>query len=284
VVSAGQSTRQVGNRGWRPGPEQEQLLLAARSHPSETADAWLRLTCSVDIEELDASSQDLLPLIYRALEAAGVKDPWLGRLKGTYRRTWYGNQLLLRRLSEALAQLNSHGIDAVVVGGAAVGLLHYRALGARPMGDSRIAVRPAQAGQARVALSGVELDSLALTSADDDLWRARVPLEVAGASAYAPCSTDQLLCACADRITGSGPRCGRWAMDVLAILDSSAEEIDWRRLVRRGTEARLIPGLGLMLSYLRERFSAPVSPAVIDTLRVAAPPPAAPPAVAGRCP
>jgi len=267
VVTTKLNAGRVGARGWRPSGREELLLQAALSPRSEAADAWRRLTRAVDVEELDAVAHDLLPLLYRSLAAAGVEDPWLGRLKGVYRRTWYGNQMLLRRAGEALALLGAVGVDAVVLGGASVGLLHYREVGARPMSDTSLAVPPAALGRARAVLSGAGPHTPPVSSADHDLWAARVPFEVAGTRAHAPCPADQLLRTCGIGALGSSrPDSCRWVTDALAILDSSGERIDWQRLVARAAERQLAPDLGLTLAYIRDRFGAPVPREVIRSL------------------
>ncbi len=150
VTVPGLSPRRV-RIAWRPGQQQELLLRAALSSSSQTAQVWHQAR-AFDLEALDSSTFELLPLLYRRLVAAGVEDPRLGRLKEVYRRVWYGNQLILRRTGRALEVLRAEGVDAMVLGGAAVGLLHYRDVGARSMSDTRIAVRPTAVAHARALL------------------------------------------------------------------------------------------------------------------------------------
>ena len=257
----------------RPSERDHLLLRAALSPPSEGAGAWARASRGVDVGALDASSHDLLPLLYRTLAAAGVEDPWLGRLKGVYRRTWYSNQLLVRRAGEALGALRSDGVDAMLLGGAAVGLLHYRELGARPMSDTSIAVRPASAGRARRVLSGAGWDARPVSSGDDDLWAASVPLDFPDVRTCAPCPADQLLRTCANGATlSSRSRSCLWVADALVIAESSPDGIDWQRLVDRAIDQRVVAHLHLTLSYLRDEFSAPVPMSVVESLGAATTP------------
>lgn len=257
----------------RPSEREDLLLRAALSPPSEGAGTWSRVSRAVDLRALDSSSQDLLPLLYRTLVAAGVEDPWLGRLKGVYRWNWYSNQLLLRRAGEALGALRAAGVDAMVLGGAAVGLLHYRELGARLMSDTSIAVRPTSVGRARRVLSAAGWDARPVSSGDDDRWTASVPLEVADVRTCAPCPGDQLLRTCAHGATLSSRRGScRWVADALVIVESSPDGIDWQRLVERAIDQRVVPHLHLTLSYLRDTFSAPVPMSVVESLAAATTP------------
>lgn len=244
------------------------LLRAALSPPSEAAARWSEVSRGVDLDALDSSSHDLLPLLYRSLAAAGVDDPWLGRLKGVYRRTWYSNQLLLRGLGDAFAALGGRRVDAMVLGGAAVGLLHYREPGARPMSDTNIAVRPPSARRARGALKAVGWDTRPLSIGDERLWAASVPLEVGGVATRAPCPGDQLLRTCANGARLSSRRASsRWVADALVIVQSAS--IDWPRLVGRAIDLRVVAHLHVTLSYLREAFSAPIPANVVDSLGAA---------------
>jgi hypothetical protein len=254
--------------GWKPDERQERLLRAALAHPEEAAAAWRDASGLVDVDTIDGRSHDLLPLLYRALAAGAVQDPWLPRLKGVYRRTWYANQLLLRRAARAVSALSSEGIDALVLGGATIGLLHYRDLGARPMDDTSIAVHPAAWRRAHGVLASTDWDLPPARLADDDLWRAVVPLEIEDATARAPCASDELLRICVRGISWtSRPRSGRWIADVLVIVSASREVIDWERFLRRAGEARVAPHVGVVLGYLSETFAAPIPQRVLGLLR-----------------
>jgi hypothetical protein len=228
---------------------------------------WSCVGPAVELRALESSSHDLLPLLYRTLVAAGVEDRRLGLLKGVYRRTWYSNQLLLRRIGDALGALGREGIDALVFGGAALGLLHYRALGARAMWDTRIAVRPASLLPARTVLRAGGWDLLhSLSSADDERWAASVPLEIGGVETCAPGSADQLLRACAHGASSSRDSSWRWVADAFAIVESSRGAIDWQRLVAQAVDRGVAPHLNVMLSYLRATFTAAVPRRVVESL------------------
>jgi hypothetical protein len=260
------SSRGVKGDGFRPIESDELLLRVALSPPSEAAPMWSRVGPAVELRALESSSHDLLPLLYRTLVAAGVEDRRLALLKGVYRRTWYSNQLLLRRAGEALGELGRKGIAASVFGGAALGLLHYRELGARAMWDTRIAVRPASVERARTVLSAVGWDLRCLSSEDGERWAASVPLEIGDVKTCAPGPSDQLLRACAHGARSSGIGSWRWVADAFTILESSPGAIDWQRLLAHAVDRRVAPHLHMALSYLRDTFAAAVPSRVIESL------------------
>jgi len=71
-----------------------QLLQAALQNQSEALTAFAAWQGTVDIDDLPPGQFELLPLLYRNMQRAGLEEhPWLPRLKGIYRRAWYANQL-----------------------------------------------------------------------------------------------------------------------------------------------------------------------------------------------
>src|SRR5205823_1539331 len=84
----------------------------------------------------------LLAAAFRPVRALGVDDQMLSLAGGLYRQSWYENQLALHRLAKAVTSLNAAGIEVLVLKGAALSLLHYRDLGARPMLDVDLLVAP----------------------------------------------------------------------------------------------------------------------------------------------
>ena len=146
-VSAG-TTAALSTRG----AEQAALIRAALFDGEDALAAWREWRAVADLDDLDAASDRLLPLLYRNLVRFGVDDPWLGRLRGIYRFHWVRNQVLKQSGASALVTLAEAGIDTVVLKGAALGELHYRGVGLRPMNDVDILVPRARALDAMNAL------------------------------------------------------------------------------------------------------------------------------------
>ena len=132
----------------RLSAEQEILLRAALLQGESALAAWQQWTSAADIDRLRPGSYRLLPLLYRNLSALGVDDPLMSKLKGIYRQTWYKNQLLLGQLAGLVRTFHQADIPTLLLGGAALSILHYHDLGARPVFKCALLVPAGQALQA----------------------------------------------------------------------------------------------------------------------------------------
>ena len=282
---------------WYPSADQE-LLLRAALMPGETAErAWVRWREATG-DQFDLGSLRLLPLVYRNLAAHGSDDPWMGRLKGIYRRTWFLNQALLDRTATAVGRLEAAGIPTLLLKGAGLTLAHYRDMGARPMDDADVAVPCGRALEALAVLAEdgfraerpVSKDDLVLGHAetlaapggeridlhwdvlwragrDELLWEAAVPAELRGIATRTLCPTDHLLQVCGHAAYWNRIHPVRWVADVHVVLRSAGPEVDWDRLVSRAAERELTLPLADALDYVRGRFGAPVPADVVPRLR-----------------
>jgi len=284
--------------GCWPDEWQRLLLGAAVWEPDQARTAWERWRSSVAREDVTYADTRLLAAAYRPLRRLGLDDPTLHLAGGVYRRTWYLNQLALRRGARVVTELRAAGSDVLVLKGAALALLHYRDLGARPMDDVDLLVKPRelkaavralvasgwreQASQGPVAgplrygthvedAEGNEIDLHAyalMQSADDaDLWQSRVPLDLVGVQTYAPGPPEQLLLVCAHGLRWDLSTI-RWAADAMAILTSTGTEFDWERLAERTQARRLTVTVGHALAWLRESLDADIPEWVLRRLRV----------------
>jgi hypothetical protein len=136
-----------------PTEQQRLLLRCAVGDAAHVARAWDAARRGMDFDRLDEGSHGLLPLVYRALVAAGVEDPLMPRLKGIYRKAWFANQLLIDALRQPLGRLDYEGAEPILLHGAALmtGFYPERALRRIPCLD--VAVRP---GTEERALRGLE--------------------------------------------------------------------------------------------------------------------------------
>ncbi|MEL6161597.1 MAG: nucleotidyltransferase family protein [Cyanobacteria bacterium J06554_11] len=110
---------------------QKWLLQATLMKRDDAVKAWQQWRDHVDIETLDPDSHHVLSALYPALARYQVADPHIGRLKGVYRRTWYGNQLLLKRWNVTFEMLAKAGIETVLLGEMALLAACYQDFGAR---------------------------------------------------------------------------------------------------------------------------------------------------------
>ncbi len=127
-----------------PDPVQRLAVQAAVAEPEVARAAWQELTGRVDLEDLwDAEVYRLLPLVWHHL-GAEVGAEHVDRLKGLYRKSWVQNQHHLRNAADAVTHFGEAGIDVLVLKGLPVALCFLGDLGARPMGDVDLLVRPDQ--------------------------------------------------------------------------------------------------------------------------------------------
>ena len=282
------------------------MLRAALSKDQTTLRAWEKWKSIADIDRIDAGSYRLLPLVYTSLKRWDHSDSLMPTLKGIYRRTWYQNQMLFYRSVGVLRAFHDAGISTVVLKGAALAVLYYKDIGARPMNDFDILVPTERALTAldvlrEIGLSpkkgptdkltppnlyrihgfgfingnGLEIDlhwhvlkgSLD-PNADVDFWESPGEINVSGIQTLALNPTDQLLHVC-----GDGERWDRvippirWVADAMAVVNTSYADIDWDRLVEQVQKHRLRPSLSYTLRYLCERFDAPIPREVFDRLK-----------------
>lgn len=127
----------------------ELLLRAALGEGGDAVSAWERWVGAVRIERADAGSTRLLPLVYRNLIDQGVPESDLpGRLKGACRQSWSRVQSLIHAGVRASEEIGRHGIETLLLKGAAMNVAVYRHPGTRPINDVDLRVPRADARRA----------------------------------------------------------------------------------------------------------------------------------------
>ena len=289
-----------GQRGWPD--ERERWLLRAASFPDQRGhEAWRQWRAGFDPERLTLQDQRLLAAAFRSLRAAGADgatDPAFALAARLYRRTWYLNNLAVRRAGDDRRSARGRADPGDRFQGLALARLHYDDLGARPMQDVDLLVHPEDATAAVTALRGLGYEVLAsegpglgplkygthltdadgnevdvhfyslIESADDsDLWEQPVNLALGRTTALALAPAEQLLHVCAHGMRHSAETPIGWIADAMAILGSSQDTLDWDRLVALTVQRRLSASVGAALTWLREEMPAPVPDWVIRDLR-----------------
>ena len=292
------TSRYAGKNSW-PAWRQELLLQAALIRGPKAIDAWDRWKSSVDFESLDHESNRLLPQLYDALRRHGISDPLMGRLKGTYRRTWFENQLLFQTMSRHLRSLHEAGIQTMVLKGAALVSQYYRDYGLRRMYDLDILVPSAQVAPALKVLrdagfvpdwdtrdeaevlatrhgwdfkdaggQNVDLhwrvfhDAIAPVG-DVAFWEGAVPVAIHGAPSKTLNTADQLLHVCVHGATWMDELAVHWVADATTILRAVDGALDWDRLLVQARRYHYTELLRVTLTYLRDVVDAPVPSAVL---------------------
>ncbi len=283
--------------GNRPTAEQLLVLHAALDPPAPALAAWRRWREAVDFDDVDHGSTRLLPLVYRNLGSASFDAEVGGRLKGLYRRSWSQNQLLFKRAAGAIAALERAGVETLTIKGASLAIASYADVGVRPMDDVDVLVPHARVAEAMEALAAagwsaeredplawsevhhslgyagpegghVDLHWFALwqPASDEELWKASLPMELAGVATRAPCAADQLLLACVHGTPWSPLPPFRWIADA-AVVVRSAEALDWDRLASEAERRRLTVASAAALAYLRAEFGLAVPQQTLGRLR-----------------
>lgn len=284
-----------------PTPEQELLLKASLLNGEPAIAAWRGWASVVDFDSLDAGSQRLLPLLYKNLVEHDVRHPVINAYRGFYRMTWYKNRLLRHRITNVLSLLESNGISAVLLKGAALAPLYYKEWTLRPMNDFDLLVPQCnalktvgllcQAGWAPAASMPDESDLLtrhACTLIDDsgvefDLhWRVMPEsgcyeddcdfisnagvIDLDGVRVSVLSHTDQLFHVLVHGVRWNAVAPLRWVPDSMMILREAGLNIDWHRLLNEARRRCLVMSLRKTLIYLHEVFAAPVPADVISSL------------------
>jgi Uncharacterised nucleotidyltransferase len=273
-----------GRAAWLPSPTQLLLLQASLWGEERALPSWAEWRRrEPDLDTIEEGSYRLLPLLYRNLSPRLAEDRDAGRLKGIYRHSWAANQLGLKAARKAIGALTDAGIEVLVLKGAALIEVAYRDLGARPMGDVDIAVRPPRVGEAvralrRVGFAAVADDperlltvrhSLAFRDADgqeidlhrgllwragldEEFWQGSIEAKVGGAQVRVLGPADQLLHVCVHGAAWNPVHPLRWAADAFKVIETAGPELDWERPVAMARHGRLTAPLTDSLDFLVE--------------------------------
>jgi Uncharacterised nucleotidyltransferase len=224
--------------------ERHTLLLRAVAWNDQRARrAWDAWRSQVTPEIVTDAEAWLLAAAYRPLRRLGADDPMVSLAGGVYRRTWYVNQLALKRGAGVIAHLRAAGVEVIVLNGAALSLLHYRDVGARPF---------------------EHLDMLA--GPGGELWETRVPFELMGTPTFALAAPEQLVHICAHGASADDVTAVSWAADATAVLRTAGGALDWERVLEVAHGRRVTATVGEALGWLRQSLDADIPLWMVDRL------------------
>lgn len=92
-------------------------------------------------------------------------------------------------------------------------------------------------------------------SADDGLWARAESVAIEGTTARVLAPADQLLHVCVHGLRWSQVPAIRWVADVMAILNSAADRMDWDLLVEEARTRRVVLQMRRALDYVRVAFA-----------------------------
>ena len=287
-----------------PTKQQELLLRAALLKGEDALRAWHDWKSSLDIKHIDSGSYRLLPLLYRNLQAHGVRDVLLNELEGIYRQTWCKNQILFHSIASLLRSFGDAGIETMILKGASLVLLAYKDYGLRPMGDLDILVHtgkvlPAIAVLKKQGWTPISFDPNAdyisvryshgfedtdgrqcdlhwhllpqccQPDADDDFWAGAALTKIRDVSTYVLNPADQLLHICIHGTKWDVTPTFRWVADAMMILQSTKTDFAWDRLIQQARKRHLVLPLIDTLEYLHDKFGTLVPQFVLQDLKSA---------------
>jgi len=288
--------------GCWPTAEQELLLRAALLSGDDAVSAWVEFNRMTNLATLGLSSRRLFPLVYRNLRANGISNASTDRLKESFARTYFENELLFASGAQVLRALADAAIPTMLLKGAALTGPYYGDSGLRPMQDFDVMVPRSRVFEAMRILSEagwkgtyhasperrVEVTrSVPYTNPrrhqldlhwhllsncwnadrDEGFWARSLPFTFQGVPTARLSATEQLLHVCAHGVWWDEPPPIRWIADAFMILRSSLSEIDWPGLIARVEFHHLALPIGDGLAYLRDRLGAAIPDDVIARLR-----------------
>ncbi|MCC7271083.1 MAG: nucleotidyltransferase family protein [Alphaproteobacteria bacterium] len=284
-------------------PDQEELLRILYSPDEIAAPLFERWQARVDMTDLDDGCYRLYPYLYRRIRGFAPDHPFLGRLKGLFRRSLYRNNMLFQWAREVLERLRAAEIDCIVLKGAALVRSIGLSAGFRPMADVDLLVRP---GDARRAMEVADplfrriLDDPVGTMAriqlrhgasimddrrleidmhwrigdvwapgddpDAPFWETAQPVELSGATALALAPTELLYHVVVHGLSWNALPTVRWISDALDIMAAEGDLLDWHRLVALAERYHRRATVRVALAYVRHRFAGPVPDWVLAAL------------------
>ena len=280
--------------------QQKLLLQACISEERIVIRSWNEWKQLVDIENLDNCSNALLCQLYHNLSANQVEDWHMTRLKGVYKQNWYNNQLLFKKLQTILQTFKATGVEAVVLGDAALVLGYCQDLGQLSLGELTLLIHPGNGQKAIATLAelgwtqsqtsqsimnnedlclqfqdraGTRLNlqahlfwAMPQEHTDKELWHNSLSSFVGCVNTHIPSSTDLFLNLSTRTFYQNQTTTASLFVSAMVLLQQNREPIDWIRLVTQAQKYQAILPLRNMLVTLRKLFAVSVPDWVVPAL------------------
>lgn len=125
-----------------PTSQEMMFLKVALASDSEFPLLWNSWKESIDWQHIDFATARLLTYFYPRLAALEIRDEFTERVKGVHKAMWVKNQLFIRGAKEVAEICHREGIPVLMLKGIPLIYEVYGDVGARPLGDADLLVRP----------------------------------------------------------------------------------------------------------------------------------------------
>ncbi len=280
---------------WTPTPNQELLLKSALLESRQALRCWEQWQKSNDIEKVDRGSYRLLPMVFANLkQLIPTEDGWHNKLRGTYKKSWFSNTMLLATAARLFSGLKRMGIHPFLLKGIHLINAYYDDLASRPLGDADFLVAWEQAARVdehmrssgwrlkeKPRLPGFGESSMSSRNginyinengqgcdlhwnimahrcypgADRDMLANAVPVAIQGDTVSALRPEGLLLHLLEHGAYGNPIPTIRWVPDVLMVLKKE-DNMDWDRFLAHTLQTNLEVPVKAMLEYLLHTFNA----------------------------
>ncbi len=254
----------------------------------------------LDRETADHASTRLFPLVWENLRRFGVRGADVNALKPAYWESWAKSHRHIQLAAEIVQMFEQAGMPTLLLKGIALASRHYEKPQLRPMGDVDLMVPAPFAEPARrlliangwrsienppesalQLLHGLGFEDRAgrlldlhwhalhespRPSADDGFWARAEGMEIGGAATRVLAPADQILHVSVHGLRWAKVPAIQWVSDVMAILRSASDRLDWSLLIAEARERRVVMQVRMALDYVRASLDVPALDPVCEQL------------------
>lgn len=289
-----------------PTDVQTAAIQAALLAGDSAREAWVRLNeLTNSLDQMDAATFRMLPMVYRNLTQVGFPESELGPLKGIYRQAWYRNRVSQAAAFQVLETLANSGIEPAALKGFGLTAAAYSELALRPMHDIDVLVKPAEWSAAADALiaagwralrgdrddyirrarvfhalplvgnADLEVDlhrfmleESCFSGADDGAWSRVIAVESDGRRMLTLAPEDHVINACVHGVRWDPVPALRWVIDTVMVVRAAGPGFRWSIVEQEARDRGVTIAVGAALSFAR-RFEPTIPLEVVERLLVA---------------
>lgn len=285
----------------QPASDALQLLKLLFNPAREPVGLWNKTFATFEDEPPAESVYQLLPLLAGQWKRQHADSHIPTKLAGIRRKSWYRHQQAERAFSKLLKAFQQAGIRTLVLGDMAAAQSHYSDAFDRPVQEfsflldfnqavKSIGLLGTNGWEPLCKLPGMDweylpglwfakdgerhplylrwhaLSQCCFPGADDDFWNRARPLACGEISSLALDPTSELLYLNSELCLANPNRSALLLADTLMLLQTGGEGVDWRHLLTRSRQNRLLLPLKTLFRYLTKHFEINVPPDFLQKL------------------